>query len=229
METAGSEGVTILCRPDDEYPASLPELSHPPLCVYLLGALPADLDFRSVAIVGMRTPSDFGVHMVREFAVPAARVGWSTVSGLASGIDTVVHRSAVEAGGMTVAVLGSGLANVYPPEKNVLVRALVHAGGAVVSEYPMNRESARYTLPRRNRIIAGLSRCTLVVEAAERSGALLSAAHAANRGCPVFAVPGAEDNPLSAGCNNLIRQGVMPALRFADVFESICPTCCQTC
>lgn len=221
QETAKKEGVTILCRTDDDYPASLRELTHPPLCVYLLGSLPAGLAIRSVAIVGTRTPSDFGVRMAREFSMSAARAGWSTVSGLASGIDTVAHRSTVEAGGMTVAVLGSGLANVYPPENIELARDIVRAGGAIVSEYPMNTGSTRYTLPRRNRIIAGLSRCTLVVEAAERSGALMTAAHAANRGCPVFAMPGAEDDPLASGCNDLIRQGTKPARSFDDILGSI--------
>lgn len=221
LESAEKEGVAILCRTDDDYPPSLRELTHPPLCIYLLGPLPADLAVRSVAVVGTRTPSDFGARMAREFAVAAVYAGWSTVSGLASGIDTVAHRSTVEAGGRTVAVLGSGLANVYPPENIELARAIVRSGGAVVSEYPIDTESTRCTLPRRNRIIAGLSRCTLVVEAAERSGALMTAAHASNRGCPVFAVPGTEDNPLAAGCNNLIRQGATPALSFADILGSV--------
>ena len=221
LEIAKNEGVTILCRTDDEYPDSLRKLDNPPLCIYLRGILPLGLAARSIAIVGTRTPSEFGIRKARDFSMSAVREGWSTVSGLASGIDTIVHRSTIEAGGKTVAVLGSGIANVYPPENIELARAIIRSGGAIVSEYPMQTESNRYTLPRRNRIIAGLSRCTLVVEAAERSGALMTAEYAAKRGCRVFAVPGDAINPLAAGCNNLIRQGAKPALSFDDILYGL--------
>lgn len=221
LETMENEGVTILCRTDDEYPDSLRGLDNPPLCLYLHGGLPPDLAARSIAIVGTRIPSAFAIHKARDFSISAVREGWSTVSGLASGIDTVTHQSTLEAGGRTVAVLGSGLANVYPLENIELARAIVRAGSAVVSEYPMNMGANRYTLPRRNRIIAGLSRCTLVVEAAERSGALMTAAHTANRGCPVFAVQGAEDAPMAAGCNALIRQGAKPVTSFEDILSNL--------
>lgn len=221
LEIARKDNVTILCRTDDEYPASLRELDNPPLCIYLRGGLPADLVARSIAIVGTRTPSDFGICKARDFSMAAVREGWSTVSGLAAGIDTVAHQSTIDAGGRTVAVLGGGLANVYPPESIELARAIVRTGGAVISEYPMNTESNRYTLPRRNRIIAGLSCCTLVIEAAERSGALMTAKYAAERGCRVFALPGNANNPMTAGCNNLIRQGAKPAERFDDILGMI--------
>ena len=176
---------------------------------------------RSIAVVGTRTPSDFGVRMARDFSASAVRCGWSTVSGLASGIDTAAHQSTIETGGRTIAVLGSGLANVYPPENIELARAIVRSGGALVSEYPMNTESNRYTLPRRNRIIAGLSCCTLVVEAAERSGALMTAEHAAKRGCRVFAVPGDAVNPPAAGCSALIRRGAMPVTSFGEILDGL--------
>ena len=219
LEIAKNEGVTILCRTDEEYPDSLRSLDNPPLCIYLLGSLPVDLAARSIAVVGTRTPSDFGVRMARDFSVSAVRCGWSTVSGLASGIDTAAHRSTIEAGGRTVAVLGSGIANVYPPENIKLVRAIVRSGGAIVSEYPMNTESTRYTLPRRNRIIAGLSRCTLVIEAAERSGALMTAEYSAKRGCRIFAVPGDANNPMAAGSNHLIREGAKAVTSFGDILD----------
>jgi len=221
LEIAKNEGVTILCRTDEEYPDSLRSLDNPPLCIYLLGSLPVDLAARSIAVVGTRTPSDFGVRMARDFSVSAVRCGWSTVSGLAAGIDTVAHRSTIEAGGKTVAVLGSGIAEVYPPGNIELARAIIRSGGAIVSEYPMNTASTRYTLPRRNHIIAGLSLCTLVIEAAERSGALMTAEHAAKRGCRVFAMPGEEDNPLAAGCNDLIRRGASPATGFDDILGKL--------
>ena len=219
LEIAKNEGVTILCRTDDEYPDSLRKLDNPPLCIYLRGILPLGLAARSIAIVGTRTPSEFGIRKARDFSMSAVREGWSTVSGLTSGIDTIVHWSTIEAGGKTVAVLGSGIANVYPPENNEFARAIIRSGGAIVSEYPMQTESNRYTLPRRNRIIAGLFRCTLVVEAAERSGALMTAEYAAKRGCRIFAVPGDANNPMSVGCNNLIQQGAKSALHFEDILD----------
>ena len=200
-------------------PHRLRELSNPPLCIYVLGTLPAELTEKSIAIVGTRTPSVFGVRMARKFSKDAVAAGWATVSGLALGIDTNVHQATIDAGGKTVAVLGDGLARVYPSENRDLACAIVRAGGAIVSEYPMDTTATRYTLPRRNRIIAGLSRRTLVVEAAERSGALMTAAFAEEQGCRVFAVPGDADNPVSTGCNNLIRRGAKPALDFNDILD----------
>lgn len=221
LEIAKNEGVTILCRTDDEYPDSLRELDNPPLCIYLRGILPPGLAARSIAIVGTRTPSEFGIRKARDFSTSAVREGWSTVSGLASGVDTIVHRSTIDSGGKTVAVLGSGLANLYPPENIELARAVVRAGGALVSEYPMNTKSTRYTLPRRNRIIAGLSCRTLVIEAAERSGTLMTAAYAAKKGCRVFAVPGDANNPMAAGSNHLIREGAKPVTSFGDILDGL--------
>ena len=220
LEDAQKAGATILCRTDDDYPESLRELANPPLCIYLLGALPPDLADRSIAIVGTRTPSDHGIGMAGRFSESAASAGWTTISGLALGIDTVAHQTTIEAGGRTVAVPGSGLANLYPAENAGLADAIVRTGGAVVSEYPMHTESTRYTLPRRNRIIAGLARCTLVVEAAAKSGALMTAGHASERGARVFAVPGAEDSPMAAGCRELIRQGAEPANGFDDILNA---------
>ena len=220
LESAKQAGATILCRTDDDYPDSLRGLDNPPLCLYLLGKLPADLTGKSVAIVGTRTPSDRGIRMAGAFAKSAVSAGWTTVSGLASGIDMAAHRATLAAGGRTVAVLGSAIADVYPAENAELAREIVRTGGAVVSEYPMNTRSTRNTLTRRNRIIAGLSRCTLVIEAAASSGALLTAEAASKLGCRVFAVPGAEDDPMAAGSNGLIRQGAKPVNDFEDILDS---------
>lgn len=218
LETAKNNGVTIICRTDHEYPDSLRKLRYPPLCIYVLGIMPADLDRESIAIVGTRSPTDFGIRMARKLSQSAASVGWTTVSGLASGIDTVAHQTTLAAGGRTVAVLGSGLAKVHP-ESIELMRDIVQFGGAVVSEYPMNTETTRYTLPRRNRIIAALSSCTLVIEASDKSGALITAANATELEHHVFAVPGDEDNPLATGCSTLVRQGAKPVTDFSDIIN----------
>ena len=223
LELAAREKAAIVCRTDGDYPASLRELADPPLCIYVQGTLPAGIGTgNSVAIVGTRTPTDRGVRMARRFAEEAARGGWTTVSGLARGIDTAAHQATLDASGRTVAIPGSGLANVYPPENRELARAITDAGGAVVSEYPMDTGASRSTLPRRNRVIAALSRCTLVVEAGKKSGALRTAKYARARGCRVFAVPGAEDDPLAMGSNELIRQqGAKPVTDFGDMLDGI--------
>lgn len=221
LDDAKNAGATILCYTDDEYPDSLRGLPNPPLCLYVLGALPADLAARSLAIVGTRTPTDSGVRMARGFAESAVRHGWSTVSGLAPGIDSAAHLATIEAGGRTVAVPGSGLSDIFPPENLELARAIVRAGGALVSEYPMDTEATSNTLLRRNRIIAALSCRTLVVEAAKRSGALKTARTARELGRPVFAVPGADGNPVAEGANNLIREGAIPVTDFSGLLDKL--------
>ncbi len=221
LETAKNNGVTILSRTDAEYPDSLRGLGNPPLCLYVLGSTPRGLPDKSIAIVGTRTPTDFGSRMARRFSESAVSAGWTTVSGLALGIDAAAHHATVDAGGRTVAVLGSGIARVYPVENIELARAIVRTGGTIVSEYPMETGVMSGTLPRRNRIIAGLSRCTLVVQAAGKSGALMTAKHARKLGRPVFAVPGDEDDPLSAGCIRLIRQGGRPVTDFSEILNAI--------
>ena len=218
-KAAKDHGAAILCRTDDEYPESLRGLANPPLCLYIRGKLPDRLDIHSVAIVGTRTPSDRGIRMARSFAESAVRHGWSTVSGLALGIDTAAHRATLDAGGKTVAAPGCGLANVFPAENIELAHDIVRAGGAVVSEYPMNTCATRCTLPRRNRIIAALSRCTLVVEAGKSSGALITAKEARKLGRRIFAVPGTDGDPLAEGTNQLIRQGEKAVMDFADILD----------
>ena len=220
LALAENAGATILCRTDDDYPESLRKLRNPPLCLYLRGTLPDDLALRSIAIVGTRTPSPHGLCLARAFSESAAGCGWTTVSGLAAGIDSMVHRSTVDACGRTVAVLGSGLAGVFPGENSELASDIVRSGGTLVSEYPMETEATRYTLPRRNRIIAGLSRCTLVIEAPQVSGALMTASYARERGCRVFAVPGEADDPMTAGCNDLIQLGALPVTDFEEILKT---------
>ena len=219
LETAKNEGAAILCRTDDEYPDSLRGLANPPLCLYLRGALPAGLADHSIAIVGTREPTEYGISMARSISESAAHSGWATVSGLASGIDSVAHRTTIDAGGKTIAVLGFGLSRLCSSNNYELARDILRTGGAAVSEYPMNTEPTRYTLPRRNRIIAGLSGGTLVIEAGEVSGALITAAHAMELGRRIFAVRGEPGNPTAAGCDKLIRQGAKPVLEFNDILD----------
>ena len=149
----------------------------------------------------------------------AAYGGWTTVSGLAIGIDTIVHQATVDAGGRTVAVLGGGLAKLHPAENLDLARAIIRTGGAVISEFPMTTVPTRHTFPMRNRIIAGLSCGTLVIEAGVNSGSLITAAQALEQGRHVFAVPGEADNPASAGCNTLIKQGAKLVMNFDDILD----------
>lgn len=219
LEIARNGGVTILCRTDDEYPAALRELRDAPLCIYIRGALPPDLSTRSLSMVGTRNASNYGARMARHLAEAAAFGGWTTISGLAVGIDTIVHQATVDAGGKTVAVLGGGLAKLHPIENLDLARAIIRTGGAVISEFPMTTVPTRHTFPMRNRIIAGLSCGTLVVEAGVNSGSLITAAQALEQGRHVFAVPGEADNPSAAGCNTLIKQGAKLVMNFDDVLD----------
>jgi len=219
LEIARNGGVTILCRTDDEYPAALRELRDAPLCIYIRGVLPPDLSTRSLSIVGTRNASNYGARMARHLSEAAAFGGWTTISGLAIGIDTIVHQATVDAGGRTVAVLGGGLAKLHPAENLDLARAIIRTGGAVISEFPMTTVPTRHTFPMRNRIIAGLSCGTLVVEAGVNSGSLITAAQALEQGRHVFAVPGEADNPSAAGCNTLIKQGAKLVMNFDDVLD----------
>ena len=219
LEIAKNGGVTILCRTDEEYPASLRELRDAPLCIYLRGALPDEMAIRSISIVGTRNASNYGARMARHLSEDAAYGGWTTVSGLAIGIDTIVHQATVDAGGKTVAVLGGGLAKLHPVENLDLARAIIRTGGAVISEFPMTTAPTRHTFPMRNRIIAGLTCGTLVVEAGVNSGSLITAAQALEQGRHVFAVPGEADNPSAAGCNTLIKQGARLVMNFDDILD----------
>ena len=219
LEIAKNGGVNILCRTDDEYPESLRELRDAPLCMYVRGELPAEMAVRSISIVGTRNASNYGARMARHLSEDAAYGGWTTVSGLAIGIDTIVHQATVDAGGKTVAVLGGGLAKLHPVENLDLARAIIRTGGAVISEFPMTTAPTRHTFPMRNRIIAGLTCGTLVIEAGVNSGSLITAAQALEQGRHVFAVPGEADNPSAAGCNTLIKQGARLVMNFDDILD----------
>ena len=206
IDRAAEEGLRIVCRDDDDYPQSLLHIPDPPICLYLRGHLEPS-DCVSVSIVGTRRCSHYGREQAARFAESLARAGFTIVSGLARGIDGEAHRGAIRGGGRTLAVLGNGLAQVYPPEHESLA-AEVACSGALISELPVDTPPDSKNFPKRNRIIAGLSLGVIVVEAGRRSGALITARLAAEYNREIFALPGRVDRPdLTAGVHALIRDG----------------------
>lgn len=212
-------GVRMVSYWDAEYPELLKSIYDPPVLLYVKGSL-EDLPERRLAVVGMRSPSETGKTVAESFAADLARCGVAVVSGMARGIDTAAHRGCIRAGGKTVAVLGSGVDVVYPPE-NIRLYNRIAAAGAVISEFPMNAEPAASHFPRRNRIISGMSRGTVVVEAGERSGALITAYMALEQGREVFAVPGSVRSSKSRGAHRLIKEGAKLVEGVEDILAEI--------
>lgn len=211
--------VRVVLADDEEYPARLSAIPDPPTLLYLRGGLTA-ADANAVAIVGSRACTAYGQRTAERIAAGLAAAGWTVVSGLARGIDGAAHRGALSAGGRTVAVLAGGLANIYPPEHADLAER-VAGQGALVTETPMTVDPQPGMFPARNRIISGLCRAVVVVEANARSGALITATHAADQGREVFAVPGNVDSGASAGCLDLIRKGARLVRSADDVLEDL--------
>jgi DNA processing protein len=207
----------VLGTPD--YPPALASLDDAPHLLYLRGTLTLP-DANAVAIVGSRHCTDYGRRVAANLAAGLARGGVTVVSGLARGIDGIAHAAALKAGGRTLAVLAGGLSRIYPPEHADLAKA-VAANGGLFSEASMEQDPQAGMFPARNRIISGLSRAVVIVEAAERSGALITATHAGEQGRVVFAVPGAVDNAASAGTNALIRDGAVLCRGADDVLEEL--------
>jgi len=214
-----SAGISVLTWEDPGYPARLLNIGDPPPVLYVLGELREE-DEWAVAVVGTRTASAYGREAARVLASDLARAGITIVSGLARGIDAQAHQAALEAGGRTIAVLGSGLDVIYPWEHRKLAEQVV-AHGALVSEYALGTKPEASNFPPRNRIISGLSRGVLVVEAGDQSGALITADFAAEQGRDVFAVPGNIFQRGSRGTNKLIRDGAQPVLSANDVLEAL--------
>jgi DNA processing protein len=209
--------ITVLTLVDPNYPHHLRWIADPPLVLYIRGAFqPAD--HLALAVVGSRKPSNYGKAVAQRFSAEIVQHGFTVVSGLARGIDSIAHQSALQAGGRTLAVLGSGINVIYPPENSRLVEA-ISDHGVVLSEFPLDTKPDRWNFPRRNRIISGLSLGTLVVEAAVQSGALLTARHALEQGREVFAVPGRVDTPGSQGTHKLIKSGAKLVEGIDDILE----------
>lgn len=199
------------------HPHGLRSLEEPP-GLWVAGTIPVA---PSVAVVGTRRCTRYGLRLAEQFGAVISESGWVTVSGLARGIDTAAHRGAVGGAGRGVAVLGSGIDVCYPSENEGLYHQLVEQHGAVVSEYGPGVPPDRWRFPARNRIIAALADATVVVESAVTGGALITARLAAEIGRPVFAVPGDVDRPSSEGCNRLIRDGANPVLGPSDLIEEL--------
>ena len=212
-------GVGVLMHGTPAYPAMLAAVAVPPTLLYCKGAL-EPRDGKAIAIVGSRACTSYGKRVAERMAMDFVRAGYTVVSGLARGIDGAAHQGALNAKGRTLAVLAGGLSKIYPPEHADLA-AKVAANGALLTESAMRMEPMPGMFPARNRIISGLSRAVVVVEAAEKSGALYTAHHAAEQGREVFAVPGPVDSVASGGCLKLIRDGAKLVRHAGDVLEDL--------
>ncbi|MBN1851911.1 MAG: DNA-processing protein DprA [Pirellulales bacterium] len=222
LRIASQHGLRLMLDTDDDFPRLLAEIHDPPGLLFVRGQiLPSDR--LAVGIVGMRHASRYGLVQAERLASGLARAGITVVSGLARGIDGAAHRGALAAGGRTIAILASGLVNIYPPEHVPLADAIVAAGGALLSEQPPRMEPLSGMFPQRNRIISGLSLGVIVVEAAHRSGALITARHAMEQGRDVFAVPGRVDQRQSRGCHQLIRDGATLVESVDDILDELGP------
>jgi DNA processing protein len=219
-ERMAKVGVRWISIEDDDYPPLLKEIPRPPIALTVQGELLADEV--CVAIVGSRRCTPYGKEVAAKLAADLARAGVTVVSGLARGLDAAAHETTLEAGGRTIAVLASGLANIYPAEHHELALT-VSKQGAVVTEAPLDGPPIGNLFPLRNRIISGLSRGVVVVEAAEKSGALSTAFHAIDQNREVFAVPGRLGDPSSAGTNELLRKGATLVRSVDDILETLGP------
>ncbi len=212
--------ISVITLKDEAYPRLLKQIYAPPPLLYYFGNL-APADDYPLAVVGTRKISGYGRQATEYIVSELAAAGLTIVSGLALGIDACAHQATVAAFGKTIAVLGSGLDNIFPAANCRLAQNIIAGGGAVISEFPPGTPALKQNFPRRNRIISGLSLGTLVVEAGEKSGALITARYALEQNREVFAVPGGIFYPFSAGPNYLIKQGAKPVTAAADILEQL--------
>jgi DNA processing protein len=219
IELLAKHDVHLLVRGEEPYPQELGELPGAPPLLYIRGAL-LHADEKAVALVGSRRCTAYGRRLTEQLAAGLVHAGYTVFSGLARGIDGVAHRAALKEGGRTIAVLAGGLSKIYPPEHADLARE-VQANGALITESPLLMEPMAGMFPARNRLISGMSRAVVVVEAAVRSGALITATHAADQGRPVMACPGPVDSLASSGTNALIRTGAILIRGIDDVLEEL--------
>ena len=206
---------------DNHYPENLKAIPDAPVLLYIKGEIKKENNL-AIAMVGSRRASFYGLSIAEKLAGQLSELGITIISGMAKGIDAIAHKGALKAKGSTIAVLGNGLSKVYPPENKKLFDEIINSG-AVISEFPMTTPPAAYNFPRRNRIISGLSLGVVVVEASNKSGALITSRFALEQGREVFAVPGKVDSPNSQGVHNLIKQGAKLVSNVEDILEEISP------
>src|SRR5213082_2664492 len=213
-------GATVITQELLSYPRSLREIHAPPIVLYVWGEL-QERDHHAIGIIGARRTTHYGTESAKKLAYQLAYAGLTIISGLARGIDTAAHQGALAAKGRTIAVIGSGLSKLYPPENRALAEKIRDGNGAIVSEFSMEIEPDRQTFPMRNRIISGWSHGLLVVEAGVNSAALISVAQALEQGRSVYAVPGHINAPSAHGSNRLIQQGAKLVMSADDILDDM--------
>src|SRR6202040_3101489 len=213
-------GATVITQNSSSYPKALSEIHAPPIVLYVWGEI-QERDQHAIVIIGARRTTHYGSESAKKLSYQLAYAGLTVISGLARGIDTAAHQGALAAKGRTVAVIGAGLAKLYPPENAVLAEKIRSGNGAIVSEFSMAIEPDRQTFPMRNRIISGWSHGLLVVEAGQNSGALISVAQALEQGRNVYAVPGHINAPSAQGSNRLIQQGAKLVMDASDILDDL--------
>ncbi|MBU4216633.1 DNA-processing protein DprA [Candidatus Parcubacteria bacterium] len=222
LDQLDREDIGVINIGHEKYPKLLAEIYDPPEILYYRGNLNNITNF-NIAIVGSRKYTDYGAQATETIVKDLVRHGLTIVSGLALGIDTVAHNATIKANGCTIAVLGTGINNraIYPAANKYLADKIIASGGLIFSEFPLNTPPLRHHFPQRNRIVAGLSLGTLVVEAAEKSGALITSKYALDQNREVFAIPGNIYSPVSIGPNNLIKQGAKAVTSADDIIETL--------
>jgi DNA processing protein len=213
-------GATVITQESPSYPRPLREIHAPPIVLYVWGEL-QERDHHAIGVIGARRTTHYGMESAKKLSYQLAYAGLTVISGLARGIDTAAHQGALAAKGRTVAVIGAGLAKLYPPENAVLAEKIRSGNGAIVSEFSMAVEPDRQTFPMRNRIISGWSHGILVVEAGLNSGALITSAQALEQGRSVYAVPGHINAPSAMGSNRLIQQGAKLVMDASDILDDL--------
>jgi DNA processing protein len=221
LQRCREHSIELLSCDAARYPRRLTEIADAPAMLFCRGSI-RPMDDLAIAIVGTRHATSYGNRQAERFARGLALAGFTIISGMARGIDAAAHRGALGAGGRTIAVLGSGLLNLYPPEHAELSLEIAE-NGAVISEYPTMQSPKSGAFPQRNRIVTGLSLGVIIIEAADRSGALISARHAGEQGREVFALPGQVDSRMSSGCHQLIRDGATLVTSVDDILEGLGP------
>lgn len=216
LDSLGISTITII---DSDYPQQLKGIYDLPYVIYLKGTFKIDPPL--ISIVGARRASSYGIWAAKHFANELSRIGIGIVSGLALGVDTAAHKGVLEAKGKTIAILGCGVEQCYPPSNRSLYNGIIEAGGAIISEYPPGTPPHKHNFPARNRIISGLSEGIIVVEAGESSGALITVEYGLEQGKEIYAVPGNINSFVSKGTNRLIRDGAKILISIEDILEDL--------